>query len=60
MHIHPSEARSLTVREAARLQSSRDTYRFPVSRTAAYRQVGNSVPPLLAKQIGIAIRDELL
>jgi len=60
MHIHPSEARSFTVREAARLQSFRDTYRFPVSRTAAYKQVGNAVPPLLAESIGVAIRETLL
>lgn len=60
MHIHPSEARSFTVREAARIQSFRDTYHFPVSRTAAYKQVGNAVPPLLAECIGLAIREETL
>lgn len=59
-HIHPSEARSFTVREAARLQSFRDTYHFPVSRTAAYKQVGNAVPPILAEKIGKAIIEEIL
>lgn len=59
-YIHPREARSLTVREAARLQAFRDSFRFPVSRTRAYRQVGNAVPPLLAQAIGTAIRSEIL
>lgn len=60
MYIHPTEARSLTVREAARIQSFRDTYRFPVSRTAAFGQVGNAVPPLLAEKLGEAIQETLL
>ncbi|WP_336331159.1 DNA cytosine methyltransferase [Haloarcula sp. CGMCC 1.2071] len=59
MHIHPHEARSFTVREAARIQSFPDRFIFPVSRTAAYRQVGNAVPPLFAESIGLALRSVL-
>ncbi len=59
MFIHPTEARSLTVREAARLQSFKDTYRFPVSRTKAYALVGNAVPPLAGKAIGVALQEML-
>jgi DNA (cytosine-5)-methyltransferase 1 len=60
MFVHPREARSLTVREAARLQSFRDSFRFPAERTNAYQLVGNAVPPRLAERIGEAIREELL
>lgn len=58
--IHPREARTFTVREAARLQSFKDTFVFPVSRTQAYKQIGNAVPPLIAQVIGTAIKNELL
>ena len=59
MFIHPNEARSITVREAARLQSFKDTFEFPVARTHAFKQVGNAVPPLLAQALGTAIRTEI-
>ncbi|MBP0019894.1 MAG: DNA cytosine methyltransferase [Cyanobacteria bacterium SBLK] len=53
--IHPITPRCITVREAARLHSYPDWYRFHVTKWHGFRQIGNSVPPLLAKAIAAQI-----
>ncbi|MBP5975335.1 DNA cytosine methyltransferase [Brasilonema sp. CT11] len=53
--IHPSTPRCITVREAARLHSYPDWFRFHVTKWHGFRQIGNSVPPLLAKTVASEI-----
>jgi DNA (cytosine-5)-methyltransferase 1 len=56
MWQHPTKARALSIREAARLQSFKDSFEFHGRKDEQYQQVGNAVPPLLAK----AIADQLV
>ncbi|WP_344928252.1 DNA cytosine methyltransferase [Saccharopolyspora gregorii] len=55
-YIHPEEARTLTVREAARIQTFPDWFRFAGSRSHAFQQIGNAVPPLLGQAAATALR----
>ena len=56
MFIHPTQCRTISVREAARLQSFPDQFVFEGSRSAQFQQIGNAVPPLLAAAIARTVK----
>lgn len=58
-HIHPWEPRGISVREAARIQSFPDDYEFKSNMGEAFKQIGNSVPPLMAKAIAETLKQVL-
>jgi DNA (cytosine-5)-methyltransferase 1 len=61
-HIHwdGAQKRTVSVREAARLQSFPDSFRFAGAMNAAFRQIGNAVPPLLAEAVAKRLKQDLV
>lgn len=59
-YLHPRRHRPITHREAARLQSFPDSFIFTGTKVEVARQIGNAVPPLLAKNVARAVLDHLL
>lgn len=59
MWVHPVIDRAISIREAARLQSFQDSYKFCGSKDSQYQQIGNAVPPLLARAVAEGILQSL-
>lgn len=59
-YIHPKEDRTITIREAARIQTFPDHVRFAGPPSFAFKQIGNAVPPLLAEKLGVAVRHSIV
>ena len=58
-YIHPREDRTLSIREAARIQTFPDRFRFAGHPSSRYKQIGNAVPPMLASAIASSVRRAL-
>tara|TARA_B100000795_G_scaffold87437_1_gene63633 strand:+ start:3308 stop:4459 length:1152 start_codon:yes stop_codon:yes gene_type:complete len=58
-NLHPEQQRMISIREGARLQSFNDNYVFHGSKTSQYKQIGNAVPPLLARAVAESIKPHL-
>ncbi|MGD6900456.1 DNA cytosine methyltransferase [Bacillus infantis] len=59
MWVHPIKNRAISIREAARLQSFQDSYKFYGTKDSQYQQIGNAVPPLLARAVAEGILESL-
>ena len=58
-NLHPKQDRIISTREGARLQSFRDSFIFLGSKTSQYKQIGNAVPPLLARAVAESLKPHL-
>ena len=59
MWVHPTKDRAVSVREAARLQTFPDSFVFCGTKDKQYQQVGNAVPPIMAKAIAKKLANQL-